>query len=145
MNYLNIELNGIDENGNEKNYKLADFKGKNTIVYFYPEDDTPVCTKEAQEFRDSENILKDFARIIGVSSSDINSHKEFQKNHKLNFILLSDIENKLKKTFEEQNQYITNIHRATFILDKEGKIIKYWGKVDVENHMKEIADYFGKE
>ena len=57
MHYLEINLQGIDENGNQKEYKLADFKGNNVILYFYPQDDTPVCTKEAEDFRDETQEL----------------------------------------------------------------------------------------
>ncbi len=145
MNYLDIELKGIDSNRTEKIYKLSDFKGKNIIVYFYPQDDTPVCTKEAHEFRDALKILSNYAEIIGVSSNDINEHIEFHEKNKLNFILLSDINNKLKKAFEKQNKYTSNIHRATFVLDNKGSISKYWDKVDVEEHIDDIKNYFSKE
>ncbi|MCD7779371.1 MAG: peroxiredoxin [Candidatus Gastranaerophilales bacterium] len=145
MNYSDIKLKGINENGIEHDYKLSDFKGENLIIYFYPQDDTPVCTKEAQEFRDAIEKLNKYAKIIGISSNDIEDHIEFQKKHKLNYVLLSDPENELKKSFEEQSEYITNLHRATFILDKEGKIVKYWDKVDVDGHIDEISDYFSKE
>ena len=142
MDYLNIKLKGIDENGEEKEYKLADFKGKNIIVYFYPQDDTPICTIEAQEFRDAMETLKEHAIIIGISHNNINDHIDFHKKHNLNFILISDTENKLKKSFEGNDKYITNIHRATFILDKNGKIIKFWNKVDVDGHIQEILNFF---
>lgn len=142
MHYLNIELKGIDNNGNEKNYKLADFSGKNIILYFYPEDDTPVCTKEAQDFRDSMEKLSKYAQIIGVSHNNIQEHTEFQKKHNLNFILLSDIDNELKKSFEDHDKFINNMHRSTFILDKNGNIVKFWDKVDVDGHIDEICEYF---
>ena len=88
MHYLEINLQGIDENGNQKEYKLADFKGNNVILYFYPQDDTPVCTKEAEDFRDEMNELKKYAIVVGVSADDIDSHIDFQNKHKLNFIML---------------------------------------------------------
>ncbi len=71
MHYLDIELDGIDSTGNEKKYKLSDFAGENIILYFYPEDDTPVCTQEAHEFRDAMEILKNYAKVIGVSKNNI--------------------------------------------------------------------------
>ena len=145
MNYLNIELEGINENGEKASYRLVDFKRKNISLYFYPEDDTPVCTKEAQDFRDSLNELKEYAEIIGVSRNGIEEHIQFQKNHKLNFKILSDNQNKLKNAFKEHLTESTDIHRSTFILNKDGKIIKSWEKVDVDEHIKEIVGFFKKK
>ena len=142
MNYLDIKLKGIKQNGEEKEYKLSDFKGENLIVYFYPKDDTPVCTKEAQEFRDAMEELKKHAQIIGISDNDINDHLDFQKRYNLNFILLSDPDNELKKAFQEHDIHLQNLRRATFILDKEGQIIKYWNKVDVDEHIEDILTFF---
>lgn len=144
MHYLNIELEGINENGEKKHYKLSDFNGGNIILYFYPQDDTPVCTKEAQDFRDSLDKLNKYATVIGVSENNLEDHIEFQKNHKLNFKILSDKLNKLKNAFKEHLTSSTDIHRSTFILDKNGKIIKAWEKVDVDNHINEIINFFEK-
>ncbi len=143
MHYLDIELEGINENGEKKDYKLSDFKGENIILYFYPEDDTPVCTEEAHRFRDAMEKLKKYAHVIGVSANEIKDHIEFQTKHKLNFILLSDKLNKLKNALKDHNN-IKNIQRTTFILDKEGNIVKIWEKVDVDGHIEEITDYFEK-
>ena len=142
MHYLDIELDGIDKNGEKKKFRLSNFKGKNLIVYFYPQDDTPVCTKEAQEFRDAIDNIQEFAQIIGVSNNNINDHLDFQKKYELNFILLSDSNNELKKAFEGYDIHLQNLHRATFILDKEGQIIKYWNKVDVDEHIADILKFF---
>lgn len=144
MNYLEIELEGIDENGEKKNYKLSDFEGENVILYFYPEDDTPVCTKEAYEFRDSIKKLNNYATVIGVSKNDTDEHLEFQKKHKLNFIMLSDKLNELKEEFKKHLKESSEIHRTTFILDDTGEIIKIWEKVDVEDHINEIIKFFEK-
>ncbi len=142
MHYLDIELNGIDEQGNERKYKLEDFLGNNIILYFYPEDDTPVCTQEAHDFRDAMDNLKKYAQVIGVSKNNTEEHKDFQKKHNLNYILLSDTENKLKQAFEDHDKYITNMHRATFIINEKGDIVKFWDKVDVDGHIDEIYEYF---
>lgn len=142
MHYLNIELDGIDENGKEKQYKLSDFKGENLIVYFYPQDDTPVCTIEANKFNEAMSKLSKFAKIIGVSENNINEHIEFKDKYKLNFILLSDKSNKLKQAFIEHQKPVSPLHRSTFILDKDGNIIKFWEKVDVEGHVEEILEFF---
>lgn len=142
MHYLDIELDGIDKNGEKKKFRLSELKGNNLIVYFYPQDDTPVCTKEAQEFQEAINKIQKFAQIIGVSNNNINDHLDFQKKYELNFILLSDSNNELKKAFEGYDIHLQNLHRATFILDKEGQIIKYWNKVDVDEHIADILKFF---
>ncbi len=142
MHYLDIELDGIDKNGEKKKFRLSELKGNNLIVYFYPQDDTPVCTKEAQEFQEAINKIQKFAQIIGVSNNNINDHLDFQKKYELNFILLSDSNNELKKAFEGYDIHLQNLHRATFILDKEGQIIKYWNKVDVDEHITDILKFF---
>ena len=144
MNYLNIELKGINERGEEKIFKLSDFKGENIILYFYPKDDTPVCTKEANIFKESMDKIKKFAKVIGVSSDNIENHKEFKDKYKLNFTLLSDNKNKLKKTIEENCKPTSILHRATFILDQNGNIIKFWEKVDIDEHLEEIINFFEK-
>ena len=145
MNYLNVELEGINETREKKIYKLKDFTGEKIILYFYPEDDTPVCTKEAQLFRDNLNELSKYAIIIGVSKNEIEDHIEFQEKHNLNFILLSDNANELKTAFKEHLTQSSDIHRSTFILDEEGTIIKAWEKVDVDEHMENILSFFNEK
>lgn len=145
MHYLDIELNGINEHGEEKTYKLKDFEGKNIILYFYPEDDTPVCTQEALYFKEAIDKLKEYATVIGVSSNEIDEHIDFQKKHHLNFVMLSDKFNRLKEAFREHLTGASDIHRSTFILDKDGKIIKVWEKVDVDGHIDEIIEYLKKK
>ncbi len=144
MHYLDIELEGINENGEKNNFKLSDFKGENVILYFYPEDDTPTCTLEAHKFRDALAKLNNFARVIGVSKNNSDEHIDFQTKHNLKFILLSDSENKLKNAFNEHKKHISDIERTTFILDKDGNVANVWEKVDVDGHVEEIIDYFSK-
>ena len=141
MNYLNLELYGIDQNGNSKLFKLQDFIGNNVVLYFYPQDDTPVCTQEALDFQEFLDTFPKSTVIIGVSADSTESHLEFQNKHKLNFILLADPKNELKNEFENTNKYITNLHRGTFVLDKTGKIVKFWDKVDIDGHVKEVAEF----
>ncbi len=147
MNYLNIKLQGIDERANEKEYSLADFKGKNVILYFYPKDNTPGCTQEACDFRDNFNRLTSKATVVGVSPDSIKSHINFKDKHGLNFILLSDPEHKLAEAFGawgERSMYgkkYMGIIRSTFALDKDGKITKEWKNVKVKGHVDEILDY----
>ncbi len=147
MEYLNIKLQGIDKNGVENEYSLADFKGKRVILYFYPKDNTSGCTQEACDFRDSMNRLTSIAEVIGVSPNDIKSHKKFQEKQSLNFILLSDTEQQLSNEFNvwvEKSMYgrkYMGIERSTFILDKNGNIIKEWRKVKVNGHVDEVLNY----
>lgn len=147
MNYLNLLLKGVDETGTEKEFRLGEFIDRTVVLYFYPKDNTSGCTKEACDFRDNMNRLVSKAVVIGVSPNDIKSHKKFQENQNLNFILLADTEHELAESFGvwvEKSMYgkkYMGIERSTFILDKEGKIEKQWRKVKVKGHVDEILDY----
>lgn len=147
MDYLNIKLKGIDSKGDEKEYSLADFKGSDVILYFYPKDNTSGCTQEACDFRDNFNRLTSKAVVIGVSPDSIESHKKFQKKQELNFILLADTEHKLAEQFgvwAEKSMYgkkYMGIVRSTFYINKDGKIEKEWRKVSVNGHVDEVLDY----
>lgn len=122
-----IKLKGIDKNGEEKEFPLEDFSGT-VVLYFYPKDNTPGCTKEACDFRDSFNRLTGKATVIGVSPDGIASHKKFQKDHSLNFILLSDPDHELAEMF---GSWRNGINRSTFII-KDGLIKKAWKDVKVQ-------------
>ena len=143
----NIKLQGLDTNGNEKEFSLNDFKGQRVILYFYPKDNTSGCTQEACDFRDNINRLTSYATVIGISPDSIKSHKSFKEKHSLNFILLSDPEHKLAEKFEvwrEKSMYgrkYMGIERSTFIIDKNGKIEKEWRKVKVKGHVDEVTGY----
>lgn len=147
MNYLNLLLKGVDETGMEKEFRLGEFIDRTVVLYFYPKDNTSGCTKEACDFRDNMNRLVSKAVVIGVSPNDIKSHKKFQENQNLNFILLADTEHELAESFGvwvEKSMYgkkYMGIERSTFILDKEGKIEKQWRKVKVKGHVDEVLDY----
>ena len=143
----NIKLQGLDTEGNEKEFSLIDFKGQRVILYFYPKDNTSGCTQEACDFRDNINRLTRHATVIGVSPDSIKSHKSFKEKQSLNFILLSDPEHKLAEKFEvwrEKSMYgrkYMGIERSTFILNKNGKIEKEWRKVKVKGHVDEVIEY----
>ena len=143
----NIKLQGLDAEGNEKEFSLNDFKGQRVILYFYPKDNTSGCTQEACDFRDNINRLTSYATVIGVSPDSIKSHKSFKEKQSLNFILLSDPEHKLAEKFEvwkEKSMYgrkYMGIERSTFIIDKDGKIEKEWRKVKVKGHVDEVIEY----
>ncbi len=138
---------GLDENGNEKQFNLDDFLGKKVVLYFYPKDNTKGCTQEACDFRDNFNRLTPFATVVGVSPDSIKSHKNFREKQGLNFILLSDPEHALAEKFEvwkEKSMYgrkYMGIERSTFILDEKGNIQKEWRKVKVKGHVDEVINY----
>lgn len=146
MDYLNIKLHGIDADGTEKDFSLADFKGQKIVLYFYPKDNTSGCTQEACDFRDNFNRLTSKATVVGVSPDSIKSHLKFKENHDLNFILLSDSEHTLSEAFGawgEKSMYgkkYMGIIRSTFILDENGSIIKEWRKVKVKGHVDEVLN-----
>ena len=142
-----IKLQGLDAEGNEKEFSLNDFKGQKVILYFYPKDNTSGCTQEACDFRDNINRLTNYATVIGVSPDSIKSHQSFKEKQNLNFILLSDPEHKLAEDFEvwkEKSMYgrkYMGIERSTFIIDTNGKIEKEWRKVKVKGHVDEVIEY----
>jgi len=129
----------------EQELKLSDFKDKNIILYFYPRDSTPGCTREGQDFRD--NIAK-FRRsstvILGVSRDSIKSHENFKTKQAFPFDLLSDKEEKLCQQFDvikEKNMYgkkVMGIERSTFLIDKKGVLRSEWRKVKVAGHAEEV-------
>lgn len=114
-----------DQNG--QLFKVADFIGKkNLVIYFYPKDDTPGCTKEACKFRDDFEVFTDLdAMVIGISGDSPESHTKFIEKYNLPFTLLSDEEDEIRKQFGVQGVFLNIIPgRVTFIVDKKG-IIQY--------------------
>lgn len=141
-----INLQGLNADGNEKEYSLSDFKGQKIILYFYPKDNTSGCAQEACDFRDNINRLTSYATVIGVSPDSIKSHKSFKEKQGLNFILLSDPELKLAEfeVWKEKSMYgkkHMGIERSTFIIDKLGKIEKEWHKVKIKGHVDEVIEF----
>ena len=139
------EFELIDQEG--KKVRLSDFKDKKIVLYFYPKDDTPGCTKEACNFRDNSNELKKFnVEVIGVSNDDEVSHKKFSEKFNLPFKLLCDVDKKVSKdygVYELKNfmgRSYYGITRSTFIIDKKGKIEKVFYKVNPDTHIKEVID-----
>jgi thioredoxin-dependent peroxiredoxin len=130
-----------------KEVSLHDFKGKNIVLYFYPKDDTPGCTKEACEFRDMNSDFSDLnAVIIGLSKDPLSKHEKFIDKYELPFELLADEEFVLLKAFgawKEKSMYgksFMGIERSTFLIDEDGKLVKEWRKVKVTNHVKEVLE-----
>ena len=142
--FENIKLAGIDKDGEEKEFVLSDLTGT-VVLYFYPKDNTPGCTQEACDFRDNFNRLTNKATVIGVSPDNIKSHQKFQKDHGLNFILLSDPEHTLSEKFgvwQEKSMYgkkYMGISRSTFLI-KDGLIKKEWRDVKVKGHVDEVIE-----
>ncbi|OGR79441.1 MAG: alkyl hydroperoxide reductase [Elusimicrobia bacterium RIFCSPLOWO2_02_FULL_39_32] len=132
-----------DQDG--KSVKLSDFKEKKVVLYFYPKDDTPGCTKEACSFRDHVGAFNDQdAVILGVSLDKADSHKKFISKFQLNFPLLCDEEAKVSKLFgvyKKKNLYARlfwGIERTTFVIDEQGKLKKVFRKVKVDGHTEEV-------
>jgi peroxiredoxin Q/BCP len=107
-----------------KMVSLADYRGKNTVVlFFYPKDESPICTKEACSFRDAyEDFVKAGAAVIGVSSDSAESHERFAEHHRLPFILLADADGSLRKAFGVPKTMGILPGRVTYVIDKEGVV-----------------------
>jgi thioredoxin-dependent peroxiredoxin len=121
--------------------KLSALKGQPVVLYFYPKDDTPGCTKEACAFRDrSRELQKLGATVLGVSADSVDSHVAFRDKFKLNFPLLADADHKVAEKYgawREKSMYgkkFMGIQRSTFLIDAEGHIAKVWKAVQVDGH-----------
>tara|TARA_B100001778_G_scaffold201503_1_gene166410 strand:- start:61 stop:534 length:474 start_codon:yes stop_codon:yes gene_type:complete len=134
------------EDGSKK--KLKDLLGKKGMVlYFYPRDNTPGCTKEACSFRDHNADIKKLGySIVGVSADSVESHQKFIAKQSINFPLISDESADLCQqmgVWAEKNMYgkkFMGIQRSTFLLDSNLKVIQAWPKVKVDNHTKEVME-----
>jgi peroxiredoxin Q/BCP len=126
---------------------LEDLKGKTVVLYFYPKDDTPGCTKEACAFRDSQAALKKKgAVVLGVSGDPLAAHEKFKAKYKLNFPLLSDPDKAVAKKYGawgEKVMYgkkVTGMIRSTFVIDKEGVVRKVFPRVRVDGHADRVLE-----
>ena len=129
------------------NLKSTDLKGKYVVIYFYPKDSTPGCTKEGEDFRDfHKEFKKNDSLIFGVSRDSVASHEKFKKKYNFPFNLISDEEESLCNIFDvikEKNMYgrkYMGIERSTFLIDKKGVLVREWRKVKVKNHAQEVLD-----
>jgi peroxiredoxin Q/BCP len=114
--------------------KLSALKGKPVVVYFYPKDETPGCTKEACAFRDAwKELSAKGVVLVGVSADSLESHREFAKNHKLPFHLISDADGGLSRAFG-----VPSFGRQTFVVGADGNVKKIYRSVDVTTHAAEI-------
>jgi peroxiredoxin Q/BCP len=120
---------------------LKDFIGKKSVVlYFYPKDDTPGCTKEACSFRDNLQPIRSLgAEIVGVSLDNVDFHKRFAAKYSLSFPFISDKDKRVAKAYGALRETGASTNRVTFLIDREGKIARIFPKVDVTRHAQEVV------
>jgi peroxiredoxin Q/BCP len=136
-----------DGQGNQ--IKLSDLRGQKVVLYFYPKDDTPGCTKEACSFRDSDSELAEKGiKVFGVSLDSEESHQQFASKYSLPFTLLSDTDHSVSDlygVYGEQSyagRSYMGVARKTFLIDEQGVIKKVFDKVNVEAHADEVMAAF---
>ena len=125
--------------------RLADQAGSPVVLYFYPKDDTPGCTKEACAFRDLQAELKKLgAKVFGVSPDDEASHAAFRDKYRLNFPLLADVDHQVAEKYgawREKNMYgkiSMGVQRSTYLIDAEGRVAHVWKRVQVDGHDQQV-------
>ncbi len=140
-------VNDQDENS----VKLSTYKGKKVVLYFYPRDMTPGCTKQACSLRDGiSDLKKNNIEVLGVSTDDEKKHQKFIDKHELPFTLLADTEHEVSEAYGvwvEKNMYgkkYMGIKRTTFLIDEKGKIVKIFKKVKVSEHADEVLEAFAE-
>lgn len=131
-----------------KTFKLSDYLGKTLVIYFYPKDSTPGCTTQGQQFRDAYADFKALdAEIVGISRDSLKSHENFKTKFSFPFELLSDSDERACSLFDVirmKNMYgkqVRGIQRSTFVLDKNGVLIREWRGVKVDGHVQEVLDF----
>lgn len=134
-------------NSTSEHYKkLSDLRGHYVVLYFYPRDNTPGCTRESKDFRDHlEEFKRHNALVFGISKDSLGSHEKFIKNQSLNFDLISDQDNELCALFEVNKknallEKVMGIERSTFLLDPDGHLIYEWRKVKVDGHVEDVLN-----
>lgn len=136
-----------DENG--ETVSLKELRGQKVVLYFYPKDDTPGCTKEACSFRDAFSQYKKAGiRVLGVSPDKEASHKKFVTKYNLPFTLLADTDRSIAEAYgvwgekKFMGRTYMGVHRTTFLIDEKGKIKKIFEKVKPEDHAREVLEAF---
>lgn len=142
-------FSGLDQNGNKVN--LIDYKGKKVVLYFYPKDNTPGCTAQACNLRDNESILTEKGIVvIGVSADSVLSHSKFSEKYTLPFSLIADTDKVILNQYgvwgekKFMGRTFDGIHRTTFIIDENQKIIEVIRKPNTKNHTEEILKILEK-
>ncbi len=138
-----------DQNGEE--VKLSDLRGNKVVLYFYPKDNTPGCTKEACSMRDSFSTFEEKGiKILGASTDDEKSHQKFISKYELPFTLLSDTNHAVAEAYDSYGEKkfmgktYDGVFRKTFLIDEAGKIVKIFNKVKVDEHAAEVLEAFGE-
>ncbi len=131
-------------------HSLSDYQGQKVVVYFYPKDDTPGCTKEACSFRDADAVYeKHNIQVFGISNDDEKSHQKFKDKYNLKHTLLADTDNTVcprydaygtKKLYGREYE---GIKRMTYLLDEDGKILKIFKRVKTDIHAQEVLEAYG--
>ncbi|HWN08011.1 MAG TPA: thioredoxin-dependent thiol peroxidase [Pyrinomonadaceae bacterium] len=136
-------------NADGETVKLKDLRGQKVVLYFYPKDDTPGCTKEACSFRDAFAAFKKRGiKVLGISPDSEASHKKFTAKYKLPFTLLADANHAIADTYgvygekKFMGRTYMGVKRMTFLIDEKGKITKVFEKVKPEQHAQEVLDAF---
>jgi peroxiredoxin Q/BCP len=132
---------------------LKQFKGKKTVIlYFYPKDETPGCTREACDFRDhSAEFERHNAVILGISTDSLESHQHFRDKHQLPFPLLADPDatvSKMYGVYKQKNLYgkkYMGIERTTFVIDRTGRVAQIYPKVKVDGHIQDLLEFVGED
>lgn len=144
------DFTATDQDG--KKVKLSDHKGKRIVLYFYPKDDTPGCTKEACSFRDADDVFNSKGiKVFGISTDDEKSHQKFISKFQLPFDLLADTDKKIVEKYGvwgEKSMYgrtYMGTMRKTFLIGEDGKIVKIFDKVKVAEHADEVLKAFGEK
>ena len=139
------------KNQNGEAVNLTDFRGQRVVLYFYPKDDTPGCTKQACSLRDSFDVFRENGiKVFGVSTDSEESHRKFISKYSLPFDLLADTEKEIVNAYGvygEKNNYgkkYMGVNRTTFLIDENGKIVKIFKKVKVDEHASEVLEAFGE-
>lgn len=139
------------KNQNGEKVKLSGLRGQKVVLYFYPKDDTPGCTKQACSLRDSNDVFAEKGiKVLGVSIDDEKSHQKFISKYNLPFDLIADTDKKIVEKYGvwgEKSMYgrtYMGTMRKTFLIDEEGKIVKIFDKVKVSEHADEVLKAFGE-
>ncbi len=142
----NADSTALPATGDQE-IRLQDYRGRKLVLYFYPRDNTPGCTRESRGFAEHYEAFREAgAEILGVSRDSLRSHENFRQKKELPFDLISDSEETLCRQFDviqEKNMYgkkVMGIERSTFLFDEEGQLIREWRKVKVPGHVEEVLE-----